>query len=70
MAGITNDATDPTVDTFRSTTMNIFCRFGIVKGGVDLKIVNRGAPPLGGGEVILKVPMVESSLSVRILYYY
>ncbi|MCL7032970.1 hypothetical protein MKW94_027242 [Papaver nudicaule] len=63
LKGITNDAMDPTVDTFRSTTMNIVTRFGIDKGGVDLKIVSRGVPPLGGGEVILKVPMVESSLS-------
>ncbi|RZC56750.1 hypothetical protein C5167_015597 [Papaver somniferum] len=63
LKGITNDAKDPTVDTFRSTTLNIVKRFGIDSEGVDLKIVNRGAPPLGGGEVILKVPMVESSLS-------
>ncbi|KAI3841303.1 hypothetical protein MKW98_007784 [Papaver atlanticum] len=61
--GITNDSKDPIVDTFRSTTLNILKRFGIDSEGVDLKIVNRGAPPLGGGEVILKVPMVESSLS-------
>ncbi|KAI3933960.1 hypothetical protein MKW92_000693 [Papaver armeniacum] len=63
LKGITNDSKDPTVDTFRSTTLNIVKRFGIDSEGVDLKIVNRGAPPLGGGEVILKVPMVESSLS-------
>ncbi|KAI3971270.1 hypothetical protein MKW92_007145 [Papaver armeniacum] len=63
LKGITNDSKDPTVDTFRSTTLNILKRFGIDSEGVDLKIVNRGAPPLGGGEVILKVPMVESSLS-------
>ncbi|XP_026458043.1 probable RNA 3'-terminal phosphate cyclase-like protein isoform X2 [Papaver somniferum] len=60
---ITNDSKDPTVDTFRSTTLNILKRFGIDSEGVDLKIVNRGAPPLGGGEVILMVPVVESSLS-------
>ncbi|RZC71284.1 hypothetical protein C5167_034457 [Papaver somniferum] len=64
LKGITNDSKDPTVDTFRSTTLNILKRFGIDSEGVDLKIVNRGAPPLGGGEVILKVPMVESSLSI------
>ncbi|KAI3919202.1 hypothetical protein MKW92_021266 [Papaver armeniacum] len=63
LKGITNDSKDPTVDTFRSTTLNILKRFGIDSEGVDLKIVNRGAPPLGGGEVILKVPMVKSSLS-------
>ncbi|KAI3990268.1 hypothetical protein MKX01_037607 [Papaver californicum] len=63
LKGITNDSKDRSVDTFLSTTLNIVKRFGIDSSGVDLKIVNRGSPLLGGGEVILKVPMVESSLS-------
>ncbi|KAI3981237.1 hypothetical protein MKX01_041376 [Papaver californicum] len=44
LKGITNDSKDPTVDTFRSTTLNIVKCFGIDSEGVDLKIVNRGAP--------------------------
>ncbi|KAI3929157.1 hypothetical protein MKX01_006393 [Papaver californicum] len=50
LKGITNASNDRSVDTSLSTTLNI------------MKL-NRGSPPLGGGEVILKVPMVESSLS-------
>ncbi|KAI3874154.1 hypothetical protein MKW92_041265 [Papaver armeniacum] len=67
LLGITNDSKDPTVDTFQTTTLNIVKRFGIDSEVVDLKIVRRGAPPDGGGVVILKVPMVENILSVRMV---
>ena len=66
--GITNDSKDPSVDTFRSTTLNIVKRFGVPSDGLELKIENRGSPPLGGGEVVLSVPIVLSSLTVCLLY--
>ncbi|XP_042383540.1 probable RNA 3'-terminal phosphate cyclase-like protein isoform X2 [Zingiber officinale] len=34
-----------------------------LKEGLELKIVNRGAPPLGGGEIILGVPIVPTGLT-------
>ncbi|THG21458.1 hypothetical protein TEA_001076 [Camellia sinensis var. sinensis] len=61
--GITNDSKDPSVDTFRSTTLPILKHFGVPSEGLDLKIECRGAPPHGGGEVFLSVPTVRSSLT-------
>ncbi|KMT11218.1 hypothetical protein BVRB_5g110520 [Beta vulgaris subsp. vulgaris] len=63
LKGITNDAKDPSVDTFRSTTLNILKRFGVPSEGLQLKIESRGVPPLGGGEVALSVPIVHSNLT-------
>uniref|UniRef100_A0A7N1A854 RNA 3'-terminal phosphate cyclase-like protein n=1 Tax=Kalanchoe fedtschenkoi TaxID=63787 RepID=A0A7N1A854_KALFE len=62
LLGITNDAKDPCVDTIRSATFPLLLRFGIPKEGLGLKIESRGSPPLGGGEVILTVPVVLDSL--------
>ncbi|XP_076947820.1 putative RNA 3'-terminal phosphate cyclase-like protein [Bidens hawaiensis] len=62
LKGITNDSKDPSVDTFRSTTIPLLKRFGVPSEGLDLKIVNRGVAPKGGGEVILSVPIVHDSL--------
>lgn len=64
LSGITNDSKDPSVDTFRSTTLPILKRFGVPSEGLDLKIESRGVPPHGGGEVILSVPVVQKSLNV------
>ncbi|KAF3330814.1 putative RNA 3'-terminal phosphate cyclase-like protein [Carex littledalei] len=64
LKGITNDSKDPSVDTFRTTTLHMLKRFGVPIGdGLDLKIERRGAPPLGGGDVLLQIPIVPSNLS-------
>lgn len=60
LKGITNDSNDPSVDTFQSTALPILKRFGVSSEGLKLKIESRGVPPLGGGEVILSVPMVQN----------
>nr|GLL42302.1 probable RNA 3'-terminal phosphate cyclase-like protein [Ipomoea trifida] len=62
LKGITNDPKDPSVDTFRSTTLPILKMFGVPSEGLDLKIESRGVAPNGGGEVILSVPIVQDSL--------
>ncbi|KAF7805756.1 putative RNA 3'-terminal phosphate cyclase-like protein [Senna tora] len=64
LKGITNDPKDPSVDTFRSTTLPILKRFGVPSEGLDLKIESRGVPPNGGGEVVLAVPIVQSLTAV------
>ncbi|WOL01026.1 hypothetical protein Cni_G09739 [Canna indica] len=63
LKGITNDTKDPSADTFRTTTLHMLKRFGVPLEGLEMKIESRGAPPLGGGEVILGVPIVPSSLT-------
>jgi RNA 3'-terminal phosphate cyclase-like protein len=60
LLGITNDPKDPSVDTFRSTTIPLLKRFGVPSEGLDLKIESRGSAPHGGGEVVLSVPIVQS----------
>ncbi|KAK3228152.1 hypothetical protein Dsin_008014 [Dipteronia sinensis] len=65
LKGITNDSKDPCVDTFRSTTLPMLKRFGVPSEGLELKIESRGAPPHGGGEVILTVPTVEKLTAVN-----
>ena len=59
-SGITNDSKDPSIDTFQSTTLPILKHFGVPSEGVKLKIESRGSPPLGGGEVVLSIPVVQS----------
>ncbi|KAM3254637.1 hypothetical protein ACQJBY_048234 [Aegilops geniculata] len=60
--GITNDTKDPSVDTFRMVTLHMLKHFGVPLEGLELKIENRGAPPRGGGEVLLRVPNINSTL--------
>lgn len=57
------------MDTFRTTTLHILKNFGVSLDGLELKIESRGAAPLGGGEVVLVVPIVPKSLSVSINHY-
>jgi RNA 3'-terminal phosphate cyclase-like protein len=68
LAGITNDSKDPCVDTFRVTTLPLLKQFGVPIEDVEFKIITRGAPPQGGGEVLLKMPIVHSNLIVRLLF--
>ncbi|XP_039781875.1 probable RNA 3'-terminal phosphate cyclase-like protein isoform X1 [Panicum virgatum] len=61
--GITNGTKDPSVDTFRMTTWHMLKHFGVPLEGLELKIDSRGSPPLGGGEVFLRVPNINSTLT-------
>ncbi|CAN8252536.1 unnamed protein product [Cochlearia groenlandica] len=65
LKGITNDPKDPSVDTVRSTTLQILKRFGVPLEGLDLKIEARGVAPDGGGEVLLTVPNVQTLTAVQ-----
>lgn len=60
---------DPSVDTFRTTTLHMLKHFGVSLDGLELKIESRGAAPLGGGEVVLVVPIIPNSLSVSINHF-
>ncbi|KAL1199184.1 putative RNA 3'-terminal phosphate cyclase-like protein [Cardamine amara subsp. amara] len=65
LKGITNDSRDLSVDTIRSTSLNILKRFGVPGEDLDLTIEARGVAPEGGGEVLLTVPNVQTLTSVR-----
>ncbi|KAL5180980.1 putative RNA 3'-terminal phosphate cyclase-like protein [Glycine soja] len=62
--GITNDSKDPSIDTFKSTTLPILKRFGVPFEDLELKVESRGLPPNGGGEVVLSVPVVQNLTAV------
>ncbi|CAI5480987.1 unnamed protein product [Closterium sp. Yama58-4] len=59
LKGVTNDDRDPSIDTLRTATLPILKRFGVDMADVELKLIRRGAPPLGGGEVMLRLPIVK-----------
>jgi RNA 3'-terminal phosphate cyclase-like protein len=56
--GITNDNIDLSVDLIRTVILPQLSKFGI-SDLLDLKILKRGAPPLGGGQIQLVIPIVK-----------
>lgn len=57
---ITNDEIDNSVDIVSDITLKLLENFGVDMGKVELKIVKRGSPPLGGGEVVLTLPSIRA----------
>mmetsp|Transcript_26188 Transcript_26188/g.36162 ORF Transcript_26188/g.36162 Transcript_26188/m.36162 type:complete len:361 (+) Transcript_26188:211-1293(+) len=66
LSGVTNDPVDPCVDTFRTVTLPLLRTVG-VQEGLELRIVRRGAKPLGGGQVVVSIPVVRSLKPVHLL---
>ncbi|KAI8907940.1 RNA 3'-terminal phosphate cyclase/enolpyruvate transferase [Gorgonomyces haynaldii] len=64
LSGITNDNVDTSVDLIRTVYLPQLMRFGI-EGGLELKILKRGARPLGGGQVRLSIPNVRQLKAVQ-----
>lgn len=61
--GITNDNLDLSADTLSRVTMPLLTKlFGL--DGLELKVKARGAPPLGGGRLVLSCPIVRELRSV------
>lgn len=56
--GVTNDELDQSVDGFRNVSVRLLKHFGLEEG-LDLKVVKRGAPPRGGGEVVFRCPCIR-----------
>ena len=59
LTGITNDNVDVSVDLIRTVLLPQLEKFGISED-LELKILKRGAPPLGGGEICLTIPIVKT----------
>ncbi|CAK9048647.1 unnamed protein product, partial [Durusdinium trenchii] len=53
-------------DTFRTATLPLLAKFGIEEQ-LSFKILKRGAPPLGGGEVIFSCPIVKAIQPIELL---
>jgi RNA 3'-terminal phosphate cyclase-like protein len=67
LRGITNDATDPGVDVWRTVTLPLLRQLSGVEDGFELKVVRRGAPPKGGGEIVLRIPVLKSLPPVSLM---
>ncbi|KAL7838077.1 hypothetical protein AOLI_G00264810 [Acnodon oligacanthus] len=57
LKGVTNDPTDPSVDLLKATAVPLMKMFGINGEGLEIKVVKRGIPPGGGGEVHFSCPI-------------
>jgi RNA 3'-terminal phosphate cyclase-like protein len=67
LLGVTNDDLDWSVDTIRAITIPFLKRFGVAEeGGLGIKIVKRGAPPNGGGEVIFTCPISRQLTAMQL----
>lgn len=66
LKGITNSADDVGVDVLRTVTVPMLRHFGISEGAA-LHVNRRGAPPLGGGEVVLTLPIVRELGPVQLV---
>ncbi|RHY92008.1 hypothetical protein DYB35_001666, partial [Aphanomyces astaci] len=66
LKGITNDDVDASVDFFKAVTIPLIKQFGLDEG-LDFKVKKRGAPPLGGGEVIFRCPTVRQLKSIHLI---
>lgn len=65
LAGITGDDVDPNVDFIKQVILPILPHFG-VREGLELNIIKRGAPPLGGGMVKFICPVVRELNAVSL----
>eukprot|EP00965_Chrysotila_dentata_P213494 6187653-Pleurochrysis_carterae.AAC.2 len=64
LLGVTNDEMDVGIDLLRTVTMPMMRHFGVPDA--SLRIVKRGAPPSGGGEVQLSIPIVRELEAVEL----
>lgn len=67
LRGITNDPLDPGADTWRTVTLPLLRHLTGIDDGFELKVVRRGAPPGGGGEISLRVPIAKVLPPVSLL---
>ncbi|CAK0802432.1 unnamed protein product [Prorocentrum cordatum] len=66
LKGVTNGGPDVSCDTFRTATLPLLAKFGISEQLV-FKIQKRGAPPLGGGEVVFSCPTLKGIQPLELL---
>ncbi|XP_061118940.1 RNA 3'-terminal phosphate cyclase-like protein isoform X2 [Conger conger] len=66
LKGVTNDQMDPSVDTLKATSIPLMKKFGLDGEGLELKIVKRGMPPGGGGEVLFSCPVRRTIRPVQL----
>jgi RNA 3'-terminal phosphate cyclase-like protein len=66
LTGITNHPKDLSIDVFRNVTFHLMKKFGFEEAPT-IQIMKRGAPPLGGGEIIFDCPTVKKLTSIQLV---
>jgi len=66
LKGLTNEDTGLCVDTLRTVTLPLLKHFGVTDG-LELRVLKRGAPPEGGGEVIFRCPIVKTLKPINLV---
>lgn len=66
LRGITNSKDSPSVDIIKCSALNVLCRFLVNDEGLELNLVTRGLPPLGGGVVRFKCPTRKSLCTIQL----
>jgi RNA 3'-terminal phosphate cyclase-like protein len=67
LTGVTNNELDVSPDSLRTVTLPLLANFGLDADSLELKIVRRGAPPLGGGAVEFSCAPVKELNVVMLL---
>lgn len=67
LRGITNDAVDPGVDVWRTVTLPLLRHVTGSEDPFELRVVRRGAPPGGGGEISLRLPVIKQLPPINLL---
>ncbi|XP_055945008.1 RNA 3'-terminal phosphate cyclase-like protein [Argiope bruennichi] len=67
LKGVTNDSIDPSVDAIMHSSLPILKRFILNDENLEIKIIGRGLPPEGGGEVLFRCPIVNTIRPVKCL---
>lgn len=67
LRGITNNTLDPGVDIWRTVTLPLLRKLSGSEDPFELRIVRRGAPPHGGGEIFLRLPIIRQMPPVSLV---
>jgi RNA 3'-terminal phosphate cyclase-like protein len=65
LSGVTNGPDDVSVDSLRTVSLPLLRHFGIE--GASLTVLKRGAPPHGGGEAMLSLPVVRTVAPINLV---
>jgi len=67
LTGVTNNQSDPSVDLIKASLLPVVRKFVLNDEGLEVKVAKRGAAPLGGGLVVLRMPVARQLRPVQVV---